>query len=168
MRWNNTAPVGLAGDGDLGLRLQLGRDGGGPPSPSPSKAQEEECFIFTEAFLSAGSLISPLHIFGNPAVGWIYGAERSPWEPEQGHRIRRFLPRPNGARSPLTFCLAEASLDTPRGWCQGPKTPDQARTTLGVLPLGARHALHYATASSVPFRSSLPSTHLASPTRLCS
>ena len=64
VRWNNTAHGSLAREGDLGLRLRLGRDSGGP-----SEAQEEECFIFTTAFPSAGSLIPPLHVFGNPAVG---------------------------------------------------------------------------------------------------
>lgn len=133
----------------------------------PSKAQEEECFIFTEAFLSAGSLISPLHIFGNPAVGWIYGAERRPLGAGQGTPDPRFL-QADGARSPLTFCLAEASPGYATRLVSGSQDSRPGANHSWGPPFGSQTRTSLRHCSSVPFRSSLPSTHLASPTRLCS
>lgn len=136
---------------------------GGPLVSSPSKAQEEECFIFTEAFLSAGSLISPLHIFGNPAVGWIYGAERSPWEPERTPGSAGFSRDRTEHPSPLTPCLAEASGIRHEAGVRVPRLQTRRELPWGP-PWGQTRIPHYATASSVPFSQQPPrSTHLAQP-----
>lgn len=114
----------------------------------PSKAQEEECFIFTEAFLSAGSLISLTH-FWKPCCGLDLWSGERPLGAGAGVADPPVSPATERSTIPSDVLLGEASLDTPRGWCQGPKDSDQRRTTLLGSSFGSQdRALHYATASS--------------------
>lgn len=98
--------------------------------------------------------------FRKPCCGLDLRSGEKPLGGGAGYRTRRFLPRPSRAHAPLTFLLAEASPDTRRGRSPGAKTPERARTTLGVLPsFGGQTCASLSTASSAPFRSALSGPH---------